>query len=104
MNYSTPALTLAFRSHVSPAAADDARRGPCGDGGLEGDKSHSHVRSAADQDMQQFSNQSSEQFDGGGGGAVHPTREHEGQGLEVRLYDFASFMERVFSNVKSSLR
>ena len=93
MNYSTPALSLAFRSHVSPATADDAIRGPCGDGGLEGDKSHSHVRSAAAQDMQQSSNQSPEQFEGGGGGAVHPTREHEGQGLEVRLYNFASFIK-----------
>ena len=46
------------------------------------------IAPAAAQDLQHLSNQSSEQFDGGGGGsgAVHPTREHEGHGLEVSLH------------------
>ena len=76
------------------AAAGDAGGGPRGEGGLEGDKSHSHLRptppAVAAQDLQHFSNPSSEEFDGGGGGGgggggVHPSREHEGHGLEVSL-------------------
>ena len=84
------------------SAADDAGggRGGRGEGGPEGDKSHSHLplrhptTPTAAQDLQHFSNQSSEQFDGGGGGGglgVHPTREHEGHGLEVSLHLYALF-------------
>ena len=100
--FNTCARSLAFRPLVSTVAADEAgAAGPRRDRGLEADKSHSHLRqtpstapatTATAQDLQQFSNQSSEQFDGGGGsgggggGGVHPTREHEGHGLEVSMH------------------
>ena len=90
---------------MSAAAADDAGEGPRGEGRLEGDKSHSNLRStaapAAAQDLQHLSNQSSEQFDGGGGGsgAVHPTREHEGHGLEVSLHFDDGVLVLIYVNV-----
>ena len=105
MNYSTPRSLAPFRPLVSAvAAAGDAGGGPRGEGGLEGDKSHPHLRPTpppAAQDLQHFSNQSSEEFDGGGG--VHPTREHEGHGLEASLcFDTVfSFMRLRMNDVKS---
>ena len=75
-----------------PVVSGDAGAGREG-GGAEGDKSHPQLRSTsqtsmAAQELQHFPNQSSEQFDGGGGGVRDTAREHEGHGLEVSFYIF----------------
>ena len=79
-------------------------------GGAEGDKSHPQLRSTsqtsvAAQDLQHFPNQSSEQFDGGGGCVRDTAREHEGHGLEVSFNPLIGlllyFVVRIFWKLRN---